>query len=519
MRQTLWVGTLAVTLALFAGAAGAQETWTFDCGLEGVISTDEAVMNWENGELVQTYADTGAFDPVMQFGGLSIDGSALQEVAISFTIENASNPVPAAFFFFDDADPANASQIPLDSYDNGSHLVRFNAATEPLGTPSAVDWATSTITGIRFDFPDDAGATFADYENTSVRVDWIAVSNDPAFTPTQDTQDCSEPPISNPVTATQVQTPPTIDGVIGADEYGSFTPPVAIDLNTGYVTTWGATTTPDPSNISYTIQAAWDSTALYVALDVTDDVVDAADQTGEYIQVVLTPEDATGNASGSLSDIWLLPDGSINWTNNPGGGGVDWGAANITGAWTTTANGYALELRYPWSDFNITLPTIEVGAQLRALFSIADRDDSANSDVTAFLLASGAEGINPFENHDQVSKLILGAGGDPADEPDADWDGDTLTNGEELSLGTDPQDADTDGDGLSDGAEVNTHNTDPLDADTDGDGATDGQEVQFGSDPLNAASTVTLPLGAAAGLAGLLLAGAGAVALRRRAKA
>lgn len=75
--------------------------------------------------------------------------------------------------------------------------------------------------------------------------------------------------------------------------------------------------------------------------------------------------------------------------------------------------------------------------------------------------------------------------------PNADDDGDGLTNGQEASLGTDHMDADTDGDGLTDAEEVNGTTgffTDPLDADTDGDLLSDGDEVNgvpgFTSDPL-----------------------------------
>ncbi len=67
-----------------------------------------------------------------------------------------------------------------------------------------------------------------------------------------------------------------------------------------------------------------------------------------------------------------------------------------------------------------------------------------------------------------------------------DWDGDGLTNEEEMQLGTDPHNPDTDGDGLSDGDEVHKYHTDPLNKDTDGDGLTDGEEVlKYHTDPLN----------------------------------
>ena len=45
----------------------------------------------------------------------------------------------------------------------------------------------------------------------------------------------------------------------------------------------------------------------------------------------------------------------------------------------------------------------------------------------------------------------------------ADTDGDTLTDGQEITLGTNPTNADTDGDSFSDGTEV-TQGTDPKSA-------------------------------------------------------
>jgi thiol-disulfide isomerase/thioredoxin len=91
-------------------------------------------------------------------------------------------------------------------------------------------------------------------------------------------------------------------------------------------------------------------------------------------------------------------------------------------------------------------------------------------------------------------------------DPDADNDGDGLTNGEEVDLGSKPGVADTDGDGIDDGDEVDMgtdptladtdadgiddnleadYGTDPTNADSDGEGFPDGQEIEFGTDPLN----------------------------------
>ena len=71
--------------------------------------------------------------------------------------------------------------------------------------------------------------------------------------------------------------------------------------------------------------------------------------------------------------------------------------------------------------------------------------------------------------------------------PGGDADEDGVTNGEEETLGTDPENADSDNDGMNDGAEVNA-GTDPLDDDSDDDGLTDGEENDIGSDPMNSDS-------------------------------
>ncbi len=71
---------------------------------------------------------------------------------------------------------------------------------------------------------------------------------------------------------------------------------------------------------------------------------------------------------------------------------------------------------------------------------------------------------------------------------DPDSDGDGLTDGQEIAIGTSPMAWDTDGDGRSDGQEVTGSDggpqTSPLDPDTDDDGLLDSAEV-FGTNPTN----------------------------------
>lgn len=69
-------------------------------------------------------------------------------------------------------------------------------------------------------------------------------------------------------------------------------------------------------------------------------------------------------------------------------------------------------------------------------------------------------------------------------DPDTDDDG--LNDGEEQQHFTNPKDSDSDNDGLLDGEEVHTYNTDPDGSDTDFDNLSDGQEVKtYGTNPNN----------------------------------
>ena len=74
---------------------------------------------------------------------------------------------------------------------------------------------------------------------------------------------------------------------------------------------------------------------------------------------------------------------------------------------------------------------------------------------------------------------------DNTKDGDRDYDGDKLTNIEEVRLGTDLFNVDTDYDTLSDYDEVNKYGTDPLNVDTDEDYLIDPDELKLGLDPTN----------------------------------
>ena len=68
---------------------------------------------------------------------------------------------------------------------------------------------------------------------------------------------------------------------------------------------------------------------------------------------------------------------------------------------------------------------------------------------------------------------------------DEDFDGDYLSNGEEVRYNTSLTEIDTDFDGLTDYEEVKIYNTNPLMKDSDSDGLTDFEEIKLSLNPLN----------------------------------
>ncbi|MCR5835634.1 MAG: cellulose binding domain-containing protein [Lachnospiraceae bacterium] len=71
---------------------------------------------------------------------------------------------------------------------------------------------------------------------------------------------------------------------------------------------------------------------------------------------------------------------------------------------------------------------------------------------------------------------------------DEDFDGDGLSNNEEISYKTNIREKDSDYDNLDDYEEIFTYFTNPSDADTDGDGLNDYSEIKLGTDPDNSDS-------------------------------
>jgi len=91
--------------------------------------------------------------------------------------------------------------------------------------------------------------------------------------------------------------------------------------------------------------------------------------------------------------------------------------------------------------------------------------------------------ISPVIEEPQINDPIAPVDENPIVVAPVDSDGDSLTDVQEATLGTDPNLIDSDFDGLSDYEEIYVYGTDPLNPDSDGDGFSDGDEVRNGYNP------------------------------------
>ena len=71
---------------------------------------------------------------------------------------------------------------------------------------------------------------------------------------------------------------------------------------------------------------------------------------------------------------------------------------------------------------------------------------------------------------------------------DNDFDGDGISNLDEIAIGVNPYRSDSDGDGISDDEEINIWKSDPMKKDTDSDGLQDPEEIRYRTDLNNSDS-------------------------------
>lgn len=112
-----------------------------------------------------------------------------------------------------------------------------------------------------------------------------------------------------------------------------------------------------------------------------------------------------------------------------------------------------------------------------------DADDDGDGLSNAAEARIGTDCTNPDSDDDGISDLDeLFEGGGDTGSPAEDSDGDGLPDAYEAAIGSAPDNPDTDGDGLPDGLEDEL-GTSPLSADSDGDGLSDYDELIGSTDP------------------------------------
>ena len=179
-----------------------------------------------------------------------------------------------------------------------------------------------------------------------------------------------------PVEAVQLDSPPTIDGVF--DEWG-------LDkYNINYVV-YGLDNWRDAADCSGTFMIGWDKHALYIAAKIKDDqyqqhAIDENIFKGDSLEILFDQQISTDYYLAALSnDDYQLgispgnPDPGINseayiWFPQS----VEGIQSDVKIASTSTADGYRVEVKIPWSVFNVN-PS--VGSIYGFAFSISDNDN------------------------------------------------------------------------------------------------------------------------------------------------
>ena len=154
---------------------------TFDSWQEGWTQTSSAcTTSHADGSLVIRYLNATPFDPYVFGPSTPLDAGQFTQLALR--IDVAGGPfgnINGTFYYVPEAGGVGA--IPFTFFAGiGPQVVRLDLpALAPGGTP----W-DGTISRVRLDIP-DAGGTFAAYQNAEARIDWVAITADPAFEPVQ----------------------------------------------------------------------------------------------------------------------------------------------------------------------------------------------------------------------------------------------------------------------------------------------------------------------------------------------
>lgn len=182
-------------------------------------------------------------------------------------------------------------------------------------------------------------------------------------------------PNGHPATAERIASPPAIDGDLG--EWTS-------DLFSANEVTFGAGSRTGGSDLSAVYRLAWDSQALYIGLQVTDDryVQEASGATlyrGDSAEILVdTNLGADFNSSSLSSDDYQIGFSAGGDLQSGAGEAYRWFPASRSSSLSLvdlaarrTPSGYTLEIRLPWAELEFT-PS--AGDQLGFVLSVSDND-------------------------------------------------------------------------------------------------------------------------------------------------
>jgi len=232
-----------------------------------------------------------------------------------------------------------------------------------------------------------------------------------------------------PITINKVTAPPVIDGNInpGAEwddstlmnmRLSTLNIPDPYDptfVHNGGVFGAGGTITGD-ADASALYYFGWDDNALYIAADVTDESINpnvavGAMNGGDAFQVCLD-YDLTKGTDANVNGMVFIP--SIAAADNVGTAPADGSSPNFNAFWpegnanpmtgtqwgvTTSAGGYQVEVKIPWtaftaggSTFTNPFPPVQ-GQKMGMLFMIDDHDGGAGQGIAFMFPAGGGAGI------------------------------------------------------------------------------------------------------------------------------
>ena len=413
-----WVAVVADPLfepaAQDTADCGGGIFYTFDCDLDGWLPNPNlaaAYANRDGGKAILTFPPSPAnsqFNPPGVPFSVNVDETPW--LVVSQKVTGTGAPQSPVGMLINTADQGFHDY--LDAWSESNPVVQLNLASAFSGVVQ--------ITEVRFV---QSGGFGINWPETELEIDWIAFAASPsAFPAGQDLEPCVEPPLAGwPMQAVRIPngvTPPVLDGVISPGEWAPTGLPVphVISLSTLAAAdpyfpefTHGGTllgSVSSDDDLSATVHFVWDSNALYVAAEVTDDLLLPAAfpnvNNGDAFQLAID-YDRNGFSNAALpgAAVFIPSWAAAANVNDPARFQQFWPGSSpnpftgTTWAVTTSATGYVLEARIPWSAltaggdfFANPLPPV-VGQAASVLVVLPDSDVNAGA-VDGFLVTSGS---------------------------------------------------------------------------------------------------------------------------------